>query len=126
MQLYHHQPKTGLEGKFSIEYCMAVARLDRDVKLAQFDDERVNRGDVQELLRKVKYVQPEGADWTGGIRLAQAVTVRHYEGTHPSQTSKLSALLKPERVPCDLIHLHWKAPVRNGCILCHQELTKAG
>ena len=88
IQLYYHQPKTGLEGKFSIEYCMAVALLDRDVKLAQFDDERVNRSDVQELFQKVKYVHPEGVDWTGGVRIPQAVTVKLKDGREFSHEVK--------------------------------------
>ncbi|MFH0768250.1 MAG: MmgE/PrpD family protein [Chloroflexota bacterium] len=79
VQLYYHQPKTGLEGKFSLEYGMAVALLDHDVKLAQFEDERVNRRDVQELLRKVKYVYAQPR--TGGPAARPArVTVRLKNG----------------------------------------------
>jgi len=80
VMLYYHEPKASLEGKFSLEYCMAVALLDRDVKLAQFEDERVNRSDVQKLLRKVRYVHPEGVDWTGETRPAAGVTVRLKDG----------------------------------------------
>lgn len=78
-QLYYHQPQTGLEGKFSIEYCMTVAILDGQVKLAQFEDERVRRSDVQELLRVVRYDHPEGIDWAKAP-LPQAVTVKLKNG----------------------------------------------
>ena len=81
IQMLHHQPKTGLEGKFSLEYFVAVALLDRDVKLAQFEDERVNRSDVQELLLKVKYIHPEEMVWNGvGMRPPPVVTVRLKDG----------------------------------------------
>lgn len=79
VQLYYHQPQTGLEGKFSIEYCMAVAILDGQVKLAQFEDERVRRSDVQGLSRLVHYVHPDGVDWAKAP-LPQAVTVRLKDG----------------------------------------------
>jgi 2-methylcitrate dehydratase PrpD len=79
IQLYYHQPRTGLEGKFSIEYCMAVAILDGGVKLAQFEDRRVVRQDVQGLLRKVRYVHPEGVDWAKEP-LPQEVTIKLADG----------------------------------------------
>jgi 2-methylcitrate dehydratase PrpD len=79
VQLYYHQPQNGLEGKFSIEYCMAAAILDGEVKLAQFDDERVRREDVQQLLRVVRYVHPEGVDWAKAP-LPQCVTVKMKNG----------------------------------------------
>lgn len=79
VQLYYHQPQTGLEGKFSIEYCMAVAILDGQVKLAQFDDERVKKSDVQNLLRVVRYDHPAGVDWAKSP-LPQAVTVKLKDG----------------------------------------------
>lgn len=51
--LIHHRPVTGLQGKFSMEYAMAAALLDRRVTLETFTDEVVNRPAVQDLLRKV-------------------------------------------------------------------------
>ncbi|MFC1869638.1 MmgE/PrpD family protein [Chloroflexota bacterium] len=58
--LRHHRPKTALEGKFSMEYCMAVALLDGKVGLAQFTDKRVSEPRAQELLTRVKYIHPPG------------------------------------------------------------------
>ncbi|MFH0768734.1 MAG: MmgE/PrpD family protein [Chloroflexota bacterium] len=83
VQLYYHQPKTGLEAKFSMEYGMAVALLDHDVKLAQFEDKRVSRRDVQELLRKVKYAYPKATVGTQATQPAQ-VTVRLKSGKEMS------------------------------------------
>lgn len=52
-------PKTGLEGKFSMPYCLSVAILDGDVGLNHFTDENVMRSDVQELLPKINLVDKD-------------------------------------------------------------------
>jgi 2-methylcitrate dehydratase PrpD len=58
--LLHHQPKTGLEGKFSMEFCLAILLLERKAGLSEFLDRVVQRADVQEMIRKVNfYVDPE-------------------------------------------------------------------
>jgi 2-methylcitrate dehydratase PrpD len=62
--LAQHRPKTVLEAKFSMEYCLAVALLDGDVKLPQMSEERVTQRDIQDFLQKVTYVPPESEkDW---------------------------------------------------------------
>ena len=43
------RPTTGLEAKFSMEYCAAVTWLDGAPSLASFTDERASKHDVQEL-----------------------------------------------------------------------------
>jgi 2-methylcitrate dehydratase PrpD len=59
-QLIYERAATGLQGKFSMPYCVAVALLDRTVGLAQFDEARVHRPDVQALMPKVRmFVHPE-------------------------------------------------------------------
>ena len=59
-QLIYDHADTGLQGKFSMQYCVAVALLDGAVGLAQFVDERVRRADVQALMPKIRmYVHPE-------------------------------------------------------------------
>jgi 2-methylcitrate dehydratase PrpD len=55
-QLIYDRAETGLQGKFSMPYCVSVALLDRTVGLAQFADERVRRADVQALMPKVRMV----------------------------------------------------------------------
>jgi 2-methylcitrate dehydratase PrpD len=46
------RPKTGLEGKFSLQYTAASALLDGKVGIATFTDARLERGDMQDLLGK--------------------------------------------------------------------------
>jgi len=58
--LIHQRPQTGLEGKFSMPYCLAAALLDRQVGLEQFADEKVRRPVSQSLMGKVRmYVHPD-------------------------------------------------------------------
>jgi aconitate decarboxylase len=47
------QPRTGLEGKFSVQYTLAAALLDGAVTLATFTDERLHRFDMQALLDRI-------------------------------------------------------------------------
>ena len=56
--LIHSHPKTGLEGKFSLEFCVAIALIDGEVSLKQFSDEKVRDPAVQELMKKIRYVHP--------------------------------------------------------------------
>ena len=56
--LIHSHPRTALEGKFSLEFCVSVALIDNEVSLKQFCDERVGDSVVQALMKKVKYVHP--------------------------------------------------------------------
>ena len=58
--LLHHDPKTGLEGKFSMEFCLAILLVERKAGLSQFSDQVVQRPDVQAMIRKINfYVDPE-------------------------------------------------------------------
>ena len=58
--LLHHQPKTGLEAKFSMEFCLAILLLEGKAGLGQFSDKVVLRPDVQEMIRRINfYVDPE-------------------------------------------------------------------
>lgn len=47
-------PRTGLQGKFSIEYVAAATLLDGKVTLESFTDEQVNRPEVRRLMEKVR------------------------------------------------------------------------
>src|SRR5258708_37963161 len=57
--LIHHQPQTGLQAKFSMEFCMAALLLERKATLAGFTDDYVKRPEVQGMIRRVNfYVDP--------------------------------------------------------------------
>ena len=58
--LLHHDPKTGLEAKFSMEFCLAILLIERKAGLSQFSDKVVQRPDVQAMMRRINfYVDPE-------------------------------------------------------------------
>ena len=58
--LLHHHPQTGLEAKFSMEFCMAILLLRGKADLTEFTDKVVQREDVQALMRRINfYVDPE-------------------------------------------------------------------
>ncbi|MCC6531025.1 MAG: MmgE/PrpD family protein [Burkholderiales bacterium] len=85
--LIHNRPTTGLEGKFSLPYCMARAILNRSVKLSDFTDAAVNRPDAQALLRKVTMrIEPAVSDkWRAGLPRPAIITVKLTNGKSVSQ-----------------------------------------
>jgi 2-methylcitrate dehydratase PrpD len=52
--LRNHQPQTGLEAKFSMQFAMAAAVISRRASLGEYTDEFVRRPEVQELMRRVQ------------------------------------------------------------------------
>ncbi len=65
--LISEDPKSGLEGKFSIEYAMAALLLDGDLNVASFTDEQVNRPAVRALMKKVRRYRIEAPGVYSGI-----------------------------------------------------------
>lgn len=51
--LTYPRPVTGLEGKFSLQYCIAAAVLDGAFTLASFHDDAVRRADIAALYDKI-------------------------------------------------------------------------
>ncbi len=78
--LIHHHPGSGLEGKFSLEYCVAVALLDGEVSLDQFTDDRALADDVQKLVSRVKYEHPPEMENRFGFHIPGILTVRLQNG----------------------------------------------
>lgn len=62
------EPSVGLEGKFSIYHCAAIAYLDGAARVRQFTDEAVRRQDVVALRRKVR-AEPDASLSTGAARV---------------------------------------------------------
>jgi 2-methylcitrate dehydratase PrpD len=58
--LFHPQPTTALEGKFSMEFSVSILLVDGKAGLNQFTDAVVQRADVQDMIRRSKFsVDPE-------------------------------------------------------------------
>lgn len=58
--LIHRQPRTGLEGKFSLEYGVATALLDEYQGFDSFTDAAVARPEVAALIERTEVVLAEG------------------------------------------------------------------
>ena len=72
--LIDRAPETGLEGKFSLEYCLAAALLDGLVSLAGFTDDAVRRAEAQRLASLVQ-ISEGGPQLDFPIEGVAAVTV---------------------------------------------------
>ncbi|HET7701110.1 MAG TPA: MmgE/PrpD family protein [Candidatus Limnocylindria bacterium] len=78
--LIHHRPRTELNAKFSMEFCMAILLLERRAGLAEFTDEVVQRPDVQALIERVEFgVHPE-AEAAGYEKMTTIVDVELTDG----------------------------------------------
>ncbi len=65
--LIHHRPDTGLQGKFSLEYAVAAALLDRSPGFASFTDAAVRRPAARRLVGLVETeLDPGGAGLLDG------------------------------------------------------------
>lgn len=53
--LLHHRPKTELEAKFSLEFCIAAIVLNRALGLQHFTDEFVESAPIQRLISVIDY-----------------------------------------------------------------------
>jgi 2-methylcitrate dehydratase PrpD len=56
---YHPEVKTGLRGKFAINYVVALAFLDGKLEIETFTDAKANQPQVQEALSRVKVIRDE-------------------------------------------------------------------
>ena len=66
------RPTTGLEGKFSVPFCMAAYLLERSVSPEHFNDEFVSSKAVRELIAKTEMVEssdlsPDGFSGCGAL-----------------------------------------------------------
>lgn len=79
--LRNHDPRTALEAKFSIEFAVAAALVDRSVGFAQLTDAFVSRADVRRLFRVVE-IETVDTDSPGEVGLAfeEKVMVQMVDG----------------------------------------------
>ena len=78
--LIHHRPKTALQAKFSMEFCMAALVLYGKAGLLEFTDEVVNRPEVQRMIARVQFgVHPE-AEAAGYNKMTSILAVHLRDG----------------------------------------------
>jgi 2-methylcitrate dehydratase PrpD len=78
--LIHHRPQTGLQAKFSMEFCIAVLVLQRKAVLSQFTDDFVRRPDVQEMIARVNFYVDPVAENAGFDKMTSLITVHLKDG----------------------------------------------
>jgi 2-methylcitrate dehydratase PrpD len=71
--LFRHQPTTGLEAKFSMEFAVAILLVDGKAGLGQFTDASVRRAEVQDMIGRVRYYADPEFDTLGRDGAFQAV-----------------------------------------------------
>jgi len=57
--LVHHNPKTPLEAKFSMEFCVSAALFSGELGILHFEKEAIFNPSVRALMKKVKTVPDE-------------------------------------------------------------------
>ena len=71
--LVHNRPRTALEAKFSMPFCIAIVLTERRAGLAEFTDEMVGRADILDLISRIDYssFDEPGADYTNVTTLLE-------------------------------------------------------
>jgi 2-methylcitrate dehydratase PrpD len=78
--LIYHQPTDNLQGKFSMEFCMAAALLYGKVGLAEFTSEVVNRPAVQELMKRIHFGVNPVAEAAGYDKMTTIIDIHMKDG----------------------------------------------
>lgn len=84
---YAAEVKTGLRGKFAINFVVAMCFLDGRLEIATFTDEKVNRPEVQDAFSKVQVICDESIPEPGPYC---PVSVELKNGTRHSYTAKVA------------------------------------
>lgn len=78
--LIHHRPKTGLQAKFSMEYCMAVLLVSGRAGLPEFSDAAVNQPAVQQMLKRINFYEDPEADAAGFSKMTTIIKIHLKDG----------------------------------------------
>ncbi|MEW6424309.1 MAG: MmgE/PrpD family protein [Bacillota bacterium] len=81
--LIHDMPRTGLEGKFSMQYVVAAGIIDKKISLKTFTDDMVQRREIQLLMKRIIKIEDPEVNFIGPGGKDQRfteVTVRCWDG----------------------------------------------
>jgi 2-methylcitrate dehydratase PrpD len=84
---YHPEVKTGLRGKFAINYVVALAFLEGKLEIDTFTDEKANDAQVQDALSKVEVIVDDTIPEPGPYC---PVTVQLKDGRRFTYTAKIA------------------------------------
>jgi 2-methylcitrate dehydratase PrpD len=78
--LIHHRPTTGLQAKFSMEFCMAILLLDGKADQTKFTDAVTKRPDVQEMISRVRFYTDPEAEKAGYDKMTTIIKITLKDG----------------------------------------------
>ncbi len=78
--LLHHHPSTGLQGKFSMEFCLGILLLQGQAGIGQFTDEVVQRPDVQAMIARIHFRSDHRLGRSESDRLMTTIELRLRNG----------------------------------------------
>ena len=78
--LIHHRPTTGLQAKFSMEFCMAILLLDGKADQTKFTNAVANRPDVQEMIGRVHFYTDPEAEKAGYDKMTTILKITLKDG----------------------------------------------
>lgn len=78
--LIRHQPKNGLEAKFSMEYAMAVLLVNGKAGLGEYTDAAVNQPDVQNMIKRVRFYEDPEAEAAGYDKMTTLIKIHLKNG----------------------------------------------
>lgn len=78
--LIYPMPKTALEAKFSIPFCMAIAVLERKAGIAQFTDRKVRQKKVVELMQRIRLYIDEELEGLGYDQVRSRIRIKLRNG----------------------------------------------
>jgi len=78
--LIHHRPRTELQAKFSMEFCMAILLIEGRAGLAEFTDPVVNRRDVKALIEKIDFGVHPDAEAAGYEKMTTIIDIELADG----------------------------------------------
>ena len=78
--LIHHRPTTGLQAKFSMEFCIAILLVDGKADQTKFTDAMVNRPDVQAMVARVRFYTDPEAEKAGYDKMTTILKITLKDG----------------------------------------------
>ena len=78
--LIHHRPKNEFQAKFSMEYSMAILLVERRAYIPEYQDKRINKSDVQKMLRKVNFYKNKTAEAAGYDKMTTIIDIYFKNG----------------------------------------------
>ena len=73
--LIHHRPTNEFQAKFSMEYSMAILLIEKRAYIPEYQYKRINKSDVQKMLRKVNFYKNKTAEAAGYDKMTTLIDI---------------------------------------------------